>query len=57
MVPQLVGCRITTDTSRLIVLTSDGVRISAQVVNAPDTVDVDGCGQHDGFSGTAAGCS
>jgi hypothetical protein len=49
------GAGTMSDTQRLIVVTNDGVRISAQVDNAPDTVDVDGCGQHDGFCGTAAG--
>jgi hypothetical protein len=49
------GTGTVSDTSRLIVVTNNGTAISAQIDNAPDTVDVDGCGQHDGFCGTAAG--
>jgi hypothetical protein len=49
------GIGVMSDTLRMIVVSNDGLNISAQVDNAFDTVEVNGCGQHDGFCGTASG--
>jgi hypothetical protein len=43
------------DTMRMIVTANDGLNISGQVDNGLDSVEVGGCGQHDGFCGTANG--
>jgi hypothetical protein len=43
------------DPMRMIWTTSDGLNISGQVDNGLDSIEVGGCGQHDGFCGTANG--